>query len=347
MDDFSVNSLYESKNVLVSRLVNILTPLVQEGVQSISDEANKLCRDNGEDEKHLATLQTFLTRIPSWNTTIIQKECARMIEKSGCSYLEDLVTAAHIIELKLLTAIRAGQKQKKIELTIPSLTVFIHKTYIYVARKMYQNIYLLRLDIPKLNIQKNARETEVIVRECILNSIRESIPIEDILRIYMNETIEEDVEEIVKTEVIENPKAKKEKIIENELKKEVEKNNQKIKDIEEKQIINLLDGGTNETFERKSLSFSDVDFIANNDGTTENISAPKDIDSLQNKIKRLESESFSSNKDDENDEDDKNNVKLIISDINEEVDLDNMEILENFNNDDLLPDLIDDIEVLN
>ena len=41
-------------------------------------------------------------------------------------------------------------------------------------------------------------ELEIIVKECILNSVRESIPIENILRSYLDETeeeIEEEVEE--------------------------------------------------------------------------------------------------------------------------------------------------------
>lgn len=60
MDDYSVTSLYESKNEWASRLVNILTPLIQEGIRSIFDEAVKLCVGNKEQDKYLMTFQNLL-----------------------------------------------------------------------------------------------------------------------------------------------------------------------------------------------------------------------------------------------------------------------------------------------
>ena len=111
MDDFTVSSLHESKNEWASRLVTILTPVLNEGLKSIFDEAVKLCRENNEMDKYLMTFQNFITRIPKWNSNIIEMERRRIVEKSGCGYLEDLVTCVHIIQLKLLSAIRVGQKQ--------------------------------------------------------------------------------------------------------------------------------------------------------------------------------------------------------------------------------------------
>ena len=63
---------------------------------------------------------------------------------------------------------RVGQKQKKIDINIPKLDEFIHKTYINVARKVYKNVYLFELNLPPLQVQKNHREIEIIVQECIL-----------------------------------------------------------------------------------------------------------------------------------------------------------------------------------
>jgi len=180
MDDFNVSSLHESKNEWGARLITILTPLVIDGYKSILDEAIKLCKDNGEMDKYLMTFQNFISRIPKWNQTIIESERKRICDKSGCSYLEDLVTCVHIIQLKILTSMRVGQKQKKVDIKIPKLDDFIHKTYINVARKVYKNVYLFEINIPPLNIQKNHRELEVIVQECILNTLRESIPVEAI-----------------------------------------------------------------------------------------------------------------------------------------------------------------------
>ena len=149
------------------------------------------------------TFQNLISRIPKWNNTIIESERKRMYEKSKCSYLEDLITCVHIIQLKLLTVARVGQKQKKIDIEIPKLDDFIHKLYINVARKVYKNVYLFQQGIPPLQIQKNNRELEIIVQECIINTIRESIPVEKILQAYLGdeETIEEKTEEIIKEHI--------------------------------------------------------------------------------------------------------------------------------------------------
>lgn len=203
MDDFNVSSLHESKNEWGARLLTILTPLIIEGLKSIFEEAFKLCKDNNETDKYLMTFQNFLSRIPKWNANVIEQERKRIVEKSACSYLEDLVTCVHIIQLKLLTAMRVGHKQKKIDINIPKLDDFIHKSYVSVARKVYKNVYLFELGIPPLQVQKHNRELEVIVQECILNTIRENIPIESILKAYMDETVEEDVIEEIKEQIIE------------------------------------------------------------------------------------------------------------------------------------------------
>ena len=139
MDDFNVSSLHESKNEWGARLLVILTPLIIEGFRSIFDEAHKMCKENKEMEKYLMTFQNLITRIPKWNGNIIETETKRIIDKSCCNYLEDLVTCIHIIQLKLLTLMRVGQYQKKIDINIPKLEDFIHKIYINVARKIYKN----------------------------------------------------------------------------------------------------------------------------------------------------------------------------------------------------------------
>lgn len=205
MDDYNVNVLSEAKNEYSSRLVTILTPLIIEGIRSIFNEACKLCEDNDEEEKYLMTFQNFLSRVPKWNTTIIDEEKKRILQSSGCSYLEDLIICVHITQLKILTSIRVSQKQKKIDIDIPKLEVFIHKCYVYLARKIYQNVYLFEKDLIPLDFQKNNREIELLCQESILQVTRDSMPIEKILRAYIDKTVDEEVfEETIEKTVEEN-----------------------------------------------------------------------------------------------------------------------------------------------
>jgi len=207
MEDFVLSNLNESKNEWCSRLVSIFTPLVVEGVRSIFNESWKLCMDNDEVNKYLMTFQNLLSRVPKWNNEIIDEERRRIVERSGCNYLEDLITCVHVIQLKVLTCIRVGNKQKKIDISIPKLESFIHKVYINTARKVYSNVYLFEKNISPLQMQKNNRELEVIVQECIMIAIRDSIPTEAIIRAYMDEAIEH--EEEIFIENIEDPDADK------------------------------------------------------------------------------------------------------------------------------------------
>ena len=308
MDDFTTSTLYESKNEWSARLLTILTPLIIEGYKSIFDEAYKLCKENNELDKYLMTFQNFISRIPKWNPTIIEQERKRICEKSGCSYLEDLVVCTHIIQLKILTAMRVGQKQKKIDINIPKLDDFIHKIYINSARKIYKNVYLFEINIPPLQVQKHHRELEIIVQECILNTLRESIPVEAILKAYMDETIEEDVVEEINEQIIEEP------------------------------IKQSFSGDVKNTNNR--LSFNNIDYVKTQDGNITNVNAPKTIERLQ-EISTIRNQQRKIDDDDDDDD-----VKLNISNETfnlDTIDLNNIEEPKI----DLLPDLlIEEIEIL-
>ena len=232
MDDFNTAVLTEAKNEYSANLVNILTPLLIQGLQSIFSEACKLCNDNEENDKYLMTFQNFLTRVPKWNQQIIDAETKRIINESKCSYLEDLLTCVHITQLKVLTSIRVATKQKKIDIAVPKLTEFVHNVYIKCARKFYSVIYLFETEIQPLEHQKNMRECETICKECVLNAVRESMPIEKILRAYMDETteeevVEEEVREEVEVDVSEN---NVEESISEEVKEEIKKATDAIKE---------------------------------------------------------------------------------------------------------------------
>ena len=142
-----MSSLAESKNEWCARLVTTLTPAIKQGIRSIFEEAWKLCLENNEKDKYLMTFQTFLSRVPKWNDTIISTEKNRIVEVTGCKYLEDLITCVHVVQLKALTCVRVGQRPKKVDIEVPSVDNFIHKVYINVARKIYTAVYLFEVKL--------------------------------------------------------------------------------------------------------------------------------------------------------------------------------------------------------
>lgn len=277
MDDFSLASLSESKSEWCARLVGIFTPAIIAGLRSIFEEAVTLCKDNDEEDKYLLTFQTFLRRVPKWNKTIIETEQKRISDTSGCNYLEDLVTCVHIIQLKALTCIRVGQEQKKVDVKVPSVEDFVHKVYIATARKVYANVYLFDADAAPLQIQKHNRELELIVRECIMDTIRSSMPVEDILRSYLAETEEE--ETTIQEEVLEKSAPDVEEVAAAVKEVQVQDESQDVAS-QEQDISSNENVVISVANKQQSLSFSDVDKAITSNGIQFNIDAPKTIERL-------------------------------------------------------------------
>ena len=330
MDDFTTATLHESRNEYTSRLISILTPLIMEGYGSIFDEAWNLCKENDESEKYLMTFQNLISRVPKWNSEIVEKEKERIIEKSGCTYLEDLLTCVHVIQLKLLTTIRVGKKQKKIEIEIPRLEDFIHKAYIQVARKLYTNVYLYERYVTPLQKQKHGREVEIIIQDCILNAIRETLPIESVLRAYMDESMEEEYIETIQEEKIPIKEEEEQPLT------EVEKLKEEIKDKDnEKETIKV---DTSNDRSNQGISFNDNDLAITEDNQEEVISAPKtierleEISNLRNEQRRLEE-----------DDDDDSSFKLKISDENISLDDIGLETIGKKKDENII---LSDIEIL-
>jgi len=263
-----------------------------EGIRSIFNESWKVSVDNGEVEKYLMTFQNFICRVPKWNPNIVDEEKKRIVEKSGCNYLEDLITCVHVIQLKVLTCVRVGTRQKKIDISIPKLNDFLHKAYINVARKVYKNAYLFDKNASPLTQQKHGREFEIIVEECILKTIRDSIPTEAIVRAYLDESVEQE-EEIVEEIIDEKGETKEAEEVEI---KEPEpppsfESGAIITNVSDKPVVNRL-------------TFDDVDRALTDDGKVEEIVAPKTIERLEEiSVSRNLQRKLDEAEDDDDDED--------------------------------------------
>ncbi len=326
MDDFVISNLHESRNEWCSRLVSIFTPLVIEGFRSIFNESWKMCYENEEPSKYLMTFQNLLSRIPKWNNVIIEEERLRIIERSGCEYLEDLITCVHIIQLKVLTCIRVGNKQKKIDISIPKLDMFIHKVYIHVARKIYSNVYLFEKNISPLQIQKNSRELETIIQECILTTIRESVPTEAIIRAYMDESIEQE-EEVIIEDIVEPTEEKPE--IEKAENNENDENNENEKTVIEESIPEVVPVIKNidDTEVVTKLSFNDMDSVLDSTNHEEQVEVPKNIESLEKMRFEQDSRDFARKLEEEEQEIDEDNDRIRIH-TNDMIDLTGFDVLD-------------------
>ena len=145
------------------------------------------------------------------------------------------------------------------------------------------NVYLFEKNISPLQTQKNGREFEVIVQECILTTIRESIPTEAIIRAYMDETIEH--EEDVTIETIEDDAANSTNT-DNSNNNDNTNNSSKTdvfpdaKEEEPPTVVPSIQNIDSDNVVTR-LSFNDYDSVLNGLDEKETVEAPKTIDRLE------------------------------------------------------------------
>jgi len=192
--DFDSLQLNQSKGLYTMQLIQLISPPMMKGFQIMFEQSLKLCHETNEMTKYLQNFQNILGTISKWNPHQVEEETQRIINETHCDYLEDLVTCVHVITLKLMSCIRVASKSKKIELDIPPLANFIHKCYIQTARLFFKNVYLFQIKLPHLKVQENNHLKEQLLEKAILLAVNESIPMDKILRAYMDETMEEEVE---------------------------------------------------------------------------------------------------------------------------------------------------------
>jgi len=214
----------EAKSEYTKQLCQYLVPPIQQFFLDLLEEAKEKEADS---KRVLLMFQTLLEDISDWNTDKVQRETAAISQKSQCDYLEELMTAVFIAHTKVLSAIRLTTKQKKLQITIPKIDHFIHRTLRECSRLLWSNTYLFSTNVASIERQKNQRLIENFLNEGVLQGIRSMLPVKNILREYLKDD-GEDAEEEAEAEAEAEKEVEKEKV---EPKKEkVESKKEKVED---------------------------------------------------------------------------------------------------------------------
>jgi len=173
-----LNLLVDTKKEFTILLINDLTPEIKKGIYSIYNN----CKNKTNDKQNILFLfQKILSEVPNWNSIIINSETNRI--KNRISYLEDLITAVFVSNMRLLCSIK--NKDKEIKVKVPKLENFIHKCYIEVAKEFWESTYLFNENLNALEIQKNKKQIDFYIKNSIENVIRKLLPIKTILKDYL------------------------------------------------------------------------------------------------------------------------------------------------------------------
>lgn len=195
--DSSVSVYGEAKGEYTKQLCVFLVVPLQRFFLDLLEIAKQ---EEPDKRKHLMKFQDLLKQIPDWNVDKVSRETAKIQEQTGCDYLEELLTAVFIAHTKVLSAIRLSSKNKSIQITVPKLEHFLHRTMTESARRIWSTVYLFADNASSLEKQKNLRQLEVILQECIQQAIRGLLPVKNLLRDYLSEpdnAQEEDEEPVV------------------------------------------------------------------------------------------------------------------------------------------------------
>ena len=217
----------EAKSEYTKQLCQYLVPPIQQFFLDLLEEAKEKEADS---KRVLLMFQTLLEDISDWNTDKVQRETAAISQKSQCDYLEELMTAVFIAHTKVLSAIRLTTKQKKLQITIPKIDHFIHRTLRECSRLLWSNTYLFSANVASIERQKNQRLIENLLNDGVLQGIRSMLPVKNILREYLKDDGEEEEEvekEKGKEEAGEEEKKEKEEKKEEKHDKKEEKKEEK------------------------------------------------------------------------------------------------------------------------
>lgn len=181
----SVVGVYsEAKSEYSRQLTLFIQPVLIKFFFTLLDQAKQ---EELDPKKHIWTFQNKLSQIPEWNQDKVLKETGRIQSDSGCDYLEDLLTAVFIAHTKVLSSIRLNNRQKKLQISIPKIDHFLHRTLSECSRQLWSSAYLFQDNIGAIDKQKNLEKINSIIGESILQAVRSMLPVKSILREYLSE----------------------------------------------------------------------------------------------------------------------------------------------------------------
>lgn len=191
-------NIVDIKNIYTDFLVNMMSPLVYEGIKSIYNKSLMVEQDYQkamlEDEKItnpgiLKIFQHFLKGVPSLNSNLIENEMIRIRDSSkNADIFEKLIRAVFKSYIILLTYNASGKEctlvKDKFHERI-NIIDFIHKIYIESAKQFYNNPELFWYNYSSIDIKKNQSICIEIIKNSIKEAILKVLPLNDILTEYL------------------------------------------------------------------------------------------------------------------------------------------------------------------
>ena len=199
----NLNILVEAKKEYTEQLCIILCPQMIEVFESMYNQA----REMSKGKKVLFAFQDLLKEVPHWNDAMCKEHTDNLCNR--CVWFNDLVAAVFVCSVKILSAVRLNKGAKKLSLKLPSNEIFIHMCYRNVAENLYNDPYIYHESMNEYD-----RNDKLFERysSCVQKTIKELIPVQEILKTYM---IQENMKSLDMDDITEDPEIEDEPLQEN------------------------------------------------------------------------------------------------------------------------------------
>lgn len=187
----NVATYSEARSEYTKQLATFIVPTLVSWFQQLWS------RNATDRQRCLSLFQNECEEVARWNQDRIHDEVRVLIERTGCDYMEELMTAVFVAHTKVLTAVRLSTKQKKLSITVPKLDHFIHRVFRESARCFWKTPFLFIDNGAVIDRQKNVLQIEALATEAITTAVRSLLPVKQILQDYLEDDNEEIEDEVV------------------------------------------------------------------------------------------------------------------------------------------------------
>ena len=331
-----INFFVEKKNEYTINLVNVLSPLIYEGLVSIYTEALNVSNNA---DNILKVFQSFLRKIPKWTLEMINQETERILKNSkSCDWLSNLVKATIKANMIILTYNPHLKLQNKIESSYYkniNLENFIHKIYIECARELWNNPYLMYHQYSPIELKRNQRDTINLVKDAVKEAIRRLLPLKELLEIYLDDELEQNDLPDFDRNITEIGERNIKKLINKDLKEEELDYksfpiiiNNKSSEQQEQKSLEQQGGNNNDSLDQKTPKENDLnskilDIINNENNSSKNLTSDINSENYTNKSSNKQIQTLSNTSDSKSPQSD--NLKMTGGNIEDKI----KQVLEN------------------
>jgi len=175
----NLNVLVEAKKEYLGQLCLIMVPAMIETFENLYKEAVTMSRG----KKVLIQFQKLLKDVPNWSDTMSKQHSENITNR--CAWFSDLLAAVFVACTKILSSVRLKSDGQKISLKLPTNEVFVQTCYNTCAKDLYKDPYVYHEEQSEYSRDETLR---VRFTQCIETSVKELIPVQQILQTYMTNT---------------------------------------------------------------------------------------------------------------------------------------------------------------